>query len=76
MGLSWAFLRAAAHNVIGALWEVSDVSTPQLMDELYRELEKGKTPDTALRNAKLTLLKSSAYSKPFYWAQFQLYTGS
>jgi CHAT domain-containing protein len=46
------------------------------MDELYRELEKGKTPDTALRDAKLTLLRSSTYSKPFYWAPFQLYTGS
>jgi CHAT domain-containing protein len=76
VGLSWAFLRAGAHNVIGALWEVSDVSTPQLMDEFYGELEKGKTPDTALRNAKLTLLHSNSYRKPFYWAPFQLYTGS
>ena len=76
VGLSWAFLRAGAHNVIGALWEVSDVSTPRLMDQLYSDLEKGKTPDTALRDAKLALLKSSSYSKPFYWAPFQLYTGS
>jgi CHAT domain-containing protein len=77
VGLSWAFLRAGAHNVIGALWEVSDVSTPQLMDELYRQLAKGETPDTALRNAKLKLLRSSnAFRKPFYWAPFQLYTGS
>jgi len=77
VGLSWAFLRAGAHNVIGALWEVSDISTPKLMDELYRELENGKTPETALRMAKLTLLRSgAAYSKPFYWAPFQLYTGS
>jgi CHAT domain-containing protein/Tfp pilus assembly protein PilF len=77
VGLSWAFLRAGAHNVIGALWEVSDVSTPQLMDELYGELAQGKTPDTALRNAKLKLLRSStAFRKPFYWAPFQLYTGS
>jgi CHAT domain-containing protein len=77
VGLSWAFLRAGAHNVIGALWEVSDVSTPQLMDALYRELENGKTPDTALRDAKLTLLRSStSFRKPFYWAPFQLYTGS
>jgi len=76
VGLSWAFLRAGAHNVIGALWEVSDVSTPGLMDELYSELEKGKTPEAALRAAKLSLLKSSTYSKPFYWAPFQLYTGS
>jgi len=77
VGLSWAFLRTGAHNVIGALWEVSDVSTPQLMDQLYLELEKGKTPGTALRDAKLTLLRSSSpYRKPFYWAPFQLYTGS
>jgi len=59
------------------LWEVSDVSTPQLMDELYGQLAKGNTPDTALRNAKLKLLRSSnAFRKPFYWAPFQLYTGS
>jgi CHAT domain-containing protein len=77
VGLSWAFLRAGAHNVIGALWEVSDVSTPRLMDELYRELRKGKRPDSALRAAKLSLLHSGgAFGKPFYWAPFQLYTGS
>ena len=77
VGLSWAFLRAGAHNVIGALWEVSDVSTPQLMDELYRQLEKGQTPDAALRNAKLAMLRSTtSYRKPFYWAPFQLYAGS
>jgi CHAT domain-containing protein/Tfp pilus assembly protein PilF len=77
VGLSWAFLRAGAHNVIGALWEVSDASTPDLMDELYGNLEKGVTPAVALRNAKLTMLQSSSsYRKPFYWAPFQLYTGS
>jgi len=77
VGLSWAFLRAGAHNVIGALWEVSDASTPQLMDELYSGLKKGMRPDSALRAAKLSLLHSSnAFRKPFYWAPFQLYTGS
>jgi CHAT domain-containing protein len=80
VGLSWAFLRAGAHNVIGALWEVSDASTPQLMDTLYGELSQGKDPATALRDAKLTLLHSndprSVFKKPFYWAPFQLYAGS
>jgi CHAT domain-containing protein/Tfp pilus assembly protein PilF len=77
VGLSWAFLRAGAHNVIGALWEVSDVSTPQLMDELYGELKKGRRPEAALRSAKLSLLHSDGvFRKPFYWAPFQLYTGS
>jgi CHAT domain-containing protein len=77
VGLSWAFLRAGAHNVIGALWEVSDNSTPQLMDTLYDGLQKGQNPDAALRAAKLSLLHSkNAFNKPFYWAPFQLYTRS
>ena len=77
VGLSWAFLRAGAHNVVSALWEVSDASTPQLMNSLYEGLHRGKDPATALRNAKLQLLHStSIYKKPFYWAPFQLYSGS
>ncbi len=77
VGLSWAFLRAGAHNVIGALWEVNDSSTPQLMDALYGGLSQGKPPATALRDAKLSLLRSgTVYSKPYYWAPFQLYAGS
>lgn len=77
VGLSWAFLRAGAHNVIGALWDVSDASTPQLMDRMYAALQQGKPPDQALRDAKLSLLHSQdSFSRPFYWAPFQLYTGS
>jgi CHAT domain-containing protein len=77
VGLSWSFLRAGAHGVIGALWEVSDASTPQLMDSLYSELKRGQSPDAALRTAKLQLLHSgSAFRRPRYWAPFQLYAGS
>jgi CHAT domain-containing protein/Tfp pilus assembly protein PilF len=77
VGLSWAFLRAGAHNVIGALWEVSDASTPRLMDQLYGELKQGRSPEAALRSAKLSLLHSDGvFRKPFYWAPFQLYTGT
>jgi CHAT domain-containing protein len=76
VGLAWAFLHAGAHNVIGALWEVSDESTPQLMGNLYQGLEHQSPPNTALRQAKLTLLHSKKeFRKPFYWAPFQLYTG-
>lgn len=77
VGLAWAFLRAGAHNVIGGLWEVSNASTPQLMDELYKGLNDGKDPAVALRNAKLTLVHSTGnYRRPFYWAPFQLYAGT
>jgi CHAT domain-containing protein len=76
VGLSWAFLRAGAHNVVAALWEATDASTEQLMDRFYDELDKGAGPDAALRTAKLSLLRSSGFHNPFYWAPFQLYAGS
>jgi len=76
VGLSWAFLRAGAHNVIGALWDVSDASTANLMGRLYDGLKRGQPPEAALRSAKLWLLHSDeVVRKPFYWAPFQLYTG-
>jgi CHAT domain-containing protein len=77
VGLSWAFLRAGSHNVIAALWEANDASTPLLMDKLYTGLNAGADPETALRAAKLSLIHSQGvYRKPLYWAAFQLYAGS
>jgi CHAT domain-containing protein len=77
VGLSWAFLRAGAHQVIGAVWEVNDSSTPQLMEQTYHGLSEGEQPDQALRAAKLSMLHSQGvFRKPLYWAAFQLYTGS
>jgi CHAT domain-containing protein len=76
VGLSWAFLRAGAHNVVAALWEATDTSSEQLMDKFYDEIDKGASPDTALRTAKLSLLRGGNFHDPFYWAPFQLYTGS
>ncbi len=76
VGLAWAFLRAGAHSVIGALWEVSDESTPRLMSSLYQGLEDGMPPAAALRQAKLDLLHAKGESrKPFFWAPLQIYTG-
>ena len=77
VGLAWAFLRAGSHHVIGAMWEVSDVSTPELMDHVYSELARGSEPDVALRSAKLSMIHSDGvFRKPLYWAPFQLYSGA
>lgn len=77
VGLAWAFLRAGSQNVIGAMWEVDDSSTPELMDGLYAALAQGTEPDQALRAAKLSLLHGGGFfRKPFYWAPFQLYAGA
>jgi CHAT domain-containing protein/Tfp pilus assembly protein PilF len=77
VGLGWAFLRAGAHQVVASLWAVDDASTPQLMDDFYGGLTKGKSAAEALRSAKLNMLHSKDnHSRPFYWASLQLYTGS
>lgn len=80
VGLSWAFLRAGAHSVVGALWEVNDSAAPKIMDVFYREMSRGQDSAAALRAAKLSLLKNKdpeiVFRKPHYWAAFQLYSGS
>ena len=75
VGLSWAFLRAGAHNVVAALWEVSDNSTPQLMDTMYEKLSQREDPVAALRDAQLAMLHSgTVYRRPYYWGAFQVYS--
>jgi CHAT domain-containing protein/Tfp pilus assembly protein PilF len=77
VGLSWAFLRAGARNVVAGLWDVNDMSTANLMADFYSRLTRGAAPPDALREAKLELVHSSgAYRKPFYWGPFQVYTGA
>lgn len=77
VGLSWAFLRAGAHYVIGSLWEVSDSAAPQIMDTMYGEIAAGRSPDAALRDAKLAMINTPGiFRKPLYWATFQLYGGA
>ena len=75
VGFAWAFLRAGARAVAAGLWDVSDSSTEQLMSEFYRRMAAGADPVTAMRQAKLALLGSSNFARPYYWAPFQIYVG-
>jgi CHAT domain-containing protein len=77
VGLAWAFLRAGAHQVVAGLWEVDDRAAVELMDDFYTGLQKWKSTSKALRLAKLKMVGSeSTYSRPYYWASLQVYTGS
>ena len=76
VGFAWAFLRAGARAVAAGLWDVSDSSTEQLMDEFYRRMAAGADPVTAMRQAKLALLGSAQFTRPYYWAPFQIYVAS
>lgn len=77
VGLSWAFLRAGAHSVIGAMWETDDEANVKLMDAFYSAMKKKDDPAGALRTAKLALLHSDSFWKrPYYWGALQLFSSN
>jgi CHAT domain-containing protein len=76
VGLAWAFLFAGSDEVIAALWEANDTATPKLMDRMYAGIRAGRDPAVALRDAKLTLVRTGkTHDQPRYWAPFVLYSG-
>jgi len=76
VGFAWAFMRAGARAVAAGLWEVSDSSTEQLMNEFYRRMKEGADPVAAMHGAKLALVGSANFARPYYWAPFQIYVAS
>jgi tetratricopeptide (TPR) repeat protein len=74
VGFAWAFLRAGARYVVAGLWDVTDNSTPDMMDRFYGAMQAGDSPVAALHIAKLSMIHSAgAFRKPYYWGPFQIY---
>src|ERR1041385_2237838 len=69
-GLVRGFLYAGAPSVVASLWAVSDLSTADLMREMYSHLRSGATKRAAMRGAQLAI--KDAYGHPYYWAPFVL----
>jgi CHAT domain-containing protein len=68
-----AFLLAGAKSVIASLWPADDTFTIVLMKRMYQHLAEGTDKGTALRQAKLDLLKEFGdQALPVYWAGFTL----
>ena len=75
VGFAWGFLRAGARHVIAGLWDVNDRSTARLMETLYMRIAAGDAPAAALRQAKLSLVRSGTpFVKPYYWGAFEVFT--
>jgi CHAT domain-containing protein len=70
--LGRSFLMAGAESVLTSLWEVSDLSTSQIMESFYVNIKNGMTSPEALRKAKLKYLKAAdpLTANPHYWAGF------
>ncbi|BDQ03340.1 CHAT domain-containing tetratricopeptide repeat protein [Ignavibacterium sp.] len=72
LGLTRGFLYSGAENIIVSLWRVADKSTSVLMLKFYEKLLEGKSYTSALREAKLEILKDGTYSYPLEWSPFIL----
>ena len=69
IGLPKAFLQAGAREVIMSLWSVSTQKTAELMEKFYKNVQNGDEYATALRRAKIKMLKKH----PYYWSAFVMH---
>lgn len=71
LGLAQIVYLSGASSSIGSLWPVEDESTAQLMTRFYTYLEGNETRASALRKAKIDLIRCGR-GDPYYWAGFIL----
>lgn len=62
LGLARAFHLAGARNLIVSLWKVDDAATEPFMREFYQRLRRGEAPASAIRGAKLALMRRDVES--------------
>ena len=72
LGLAGLAVQSGARSAIASLWLVDSTGSSVLMDRFYEGLNQGLNSAEALQQAQVTLLQSSAFSHPFYWAPFLL----
>lgn len=74
LGLTRGFMYAGAARVAVSLWDVNDKSTAELMGYFYRGMlgPKKLSPAAAMREAQISMWKSSRWQSPYYWAPFVL----
>ncbi len=71
LGMTKAFHGAGAKSVVVSLWDVNDKYTSILMSSFYKNLADGMDKPSALRKAKLEVIRN--YSpNPYFWAAFTL----
>ncbi|MBD2462728.1 CHAT domain-containing protein [Oscillatoria sp. FACHB-1407] len=73
LGLAGVAVRAGARSTLASLWSLDDESGAAFMSEFYKQLTSGNiTRAEAVRQAQLSLLTSSQFRHPRYWAPYVL----
>jgi CHAT domain-containing protein len=73
IGLGRGFLYAGAGALLVSQWQVTDDSTTDFMQRMYRALHNDKkSKAAALREAQCSMLAENRQSHPAFWGAFQL----
>ncbi|WP_299435261.1 CHAT domain-containing protein [uncultured Aquimarina sp.] len=74
MSLGNAFQYAGTKSLLLTNWEISDETTPKIMEYFYTYLKEGKNKAEALQQAKLQFLTTTneETNHPYYWGGFYL----
>jgi CHAT domain-containing protein/Tfp pilus assembly protein PilF len=72
IGLVRGFISAGARNVLYTYWKVGDKNTMMFMNNFYNFVLSGDPYSTAMRKAKLNLIKTPETSFPFLWGGFAI----
>ncbi|WP_072924162.1 CHAT domain-containing protein [Microcystis aeruginosa] len=67
-GLAYVLERAGAKSVIASLWNAEDNTSAEIMTQFYQNLKNGMSKSEAMRQAKLSQIKSH----PYFWSPFIL----
>jgi CHAT domain-containing protein len=72
MSMARGFIYAGCPSIVMTLWQVSDLSSAELMSGFYKHLKTGASKKKALRQAKIDYIKSSDNLKanPYFWSAF------
>ena len=71
MGISRALRYAGAKSLALNLWSVNDKTASEFAISFYESIDSGSPKWEAMRNAKLSLLKSGN-ANPYYWGAYML----
>ncbi|MGL5078812.1 MAG: CHAT domain-containing protein, partial [Waterburya sp.] len=70
LGLAGITVRAGVNSTMATLWSVDDLSTTQIMNQFYEELNNGVPKAKALQKAQLAFFNQE--KRPYFWASFIL----
>jgi CHAT domain-containing protein len=75
LSLARGFIFAGSRSVIMSLWEVDDRSGTDIVKLFYKNLKRGNTKSSSLRQARLKYLENAdkLRSHPYFWSTLVIY---